>query len=123
MNKFLLFLILICHMLVILFVIIVPFSDNVFLLTLHVIVIPFIIFHWILNNNTCALTIMEHKIREHIANRPIPRTECFTSRLIEPIYDFKNNNQDLSLYIYIVTIGLWIISVIKLYNISKKINK
>ncbi len=116
MNQIILYLILLCHLLLVLFIVVVPFCNIKPLLMLHAIVVPFIIFHWITNNNTCALTIMEHKMREYIAGCSIPQTECFTNRLINPVYDFAKNNSDSSYLIYLVTICLWLTSIIKLYN-------
>ena len=115
MNQVIFYIILLCHFLLVAFVIVIPFCNVKSLLLLHAIIVPFIIFHWITNNNTCALTIMEHKIREYIAGHAIPQTECFTRRLINPVYDFASDNSDYSYIIYTVTICLWCISVVKLY--------
>jgi hypothetical protein len=59
---------------------------------------------------------MEKKIREHLSGGEVSSNDCFTSRLINPIYDFKANNKDFSTIIYLITITLWLISSGKLYN-------
>lgn len=115
MNKLLADIIMICHIIIILFVIIIPFTNSNYFLLIHAIIIPFIMLHWILNNNTCALTIFEKILRTK--DGVVPNSEdCFTCRLIEPIYDFKNNYDDFSTLIYIITTGLWLISAYKLFN-------
>jgi len=112
----LLYLITILHTLVVLFVIITPFVGNNYFLILHSITVPFILAHWIMNNNTCCLTEMESQIRLKMYGTIPDPNDCFTYNLISPIYDFKKNNQDMGELIYIVTIFLWAISVFNLYK-------
>lgn len=102
------------HILYILFVVVVPFTNNTYLLFMHSIIVPFMIFHWVINNNMCALTLLEHHMRNQINGAPVDKSECFTAKLVEPIYDFKQNHEQFSTFIYAVTIGLWLISVGKL---------
>lgn len=116
MNNILLNLILICHFLVVCFVVFIPFFGNNYLLLLHSILVPFIMLHWILNDNTCVLSTIETKIREKMnGGIPVDRNECFTCSLIDPIYDFKANYNTYSVIIYIITTILWLISAGKLY--------
>ena len=120
-NDSLLILINIIHFIVIIFVLAAPFSNSNYLILLHIIVVPFIIFHWILNNNTCCLTIAEKYIRGVTTGKSINREDCFTYQLIAPIYDFSKNHEAFETFIYILTITVWLISV---YNISEKyVNK
>lgn len=117
MKEILLNIIMVLHVLFILFVVITPFTNSTYFLFLHVIFIPFLILHWIMNDNTCVLTIMERRIRQSLSgNENIDDKDCFTCRLIEPVYDFKKNYDSFSTYIYVITIGLWLISVYKLFN-------
>ena len=116
MNELLLYLINFFHILIILFVIIAPFLDINFLLVLHFIIIPFIEIHWILNDNRCGLTLIEKKIRIKIYGEVSEEnSECLTCKLIEPIYDFKANNQSMAHFIYFITSLLWMITGIKLF--------
>lgn len=119
-NDSLVILINIIHLIVIVFVLAAPFSSSNYLILLHVIVIPFIILHWLLNNNTCCLTVAEKYIREKNTGFSVKEGDCFTYQLVAPIYDFNKDNQSFSIFIYLLTISLWIISV---YNISNKICK
>lgn len=98
----------------ILFIVIVPFTSITYLLVLHAIVVPFIMLHWYFNDNTCCLTLMEQKIREKIYNEPVDRNTCFMAKLINPIYDFRGNHEQFSDIIYIGTGILWLIGIFKL---------
>lgn len=117
-NDSLVILINIIHLIVIMFVLAAPFSNSNYLLLLHTIVVPFILLHWLMNNNTCCLTITEKYIREKNTGTIINDDDCFTYKLIAPIYDFNKDNQSFSTFIYLTTITLWFISV---YNLSDKI--
>ena len=116
MNKLILNLIMFIHFCVVLFVVIIPFTNSNYFLLMHSVIVPFIMIHWMLNDNTCILSIAEKKIREHLYGGEIADDDCFTCRIINPIYDFKANNQDFSTIIYIITSVLWLISAGKLYN-------
>lgn len=115
MNEIFLQIITFIHILIILFIVIVPFTNSNYFLLLHAVVVPFIIIHWILNDNTCVLTVLEKNIRENLYGVIPKQDECFTCQLIEPIYDFKKNYESMSTAIYIITITLWAVSVYKLY--------
>lgn len=117
-NDALLILINIIHLIVIIFVLATPFSNSNYFMILHIIVVPFIILHWILNNNTCCLTVMERYIRETTMGTKINKEDCFTYQLVAPIYDFSKEHESFATIIYILTISVWLISV---YNISYKI--
>lgn len=116
-NDSLVILINIIHLIVIIFVLAAPFSNSNYLILLHAIVIPFIILHWLLNNNTCCLTVAEKYIREKNTGSSVKEDDCFTYQLVAPIYDFNKDHQSFSTFIYILTLSLWFISV---YNLSNK---
>lgn len=114
-----LYLVSILHLLFILFIIGVPiFSNDICLLFLHSIVVPFMMLHWYLNDNMCVLTILEQNIRKKIYGNTHKKDDCFTCKIIEPIYDFnKSDNQnEFEKIIYLITIMLWFGSLYKLYN-------
>jgi hypothetical protein len=117
-NDSLIILINIIHLIVVIFVLAAPFSDSNYLMLLHIIVVPFIILHWLLNNNTCCLTVAEKYIREKNVGTSVKADDCFTYQLVAPIYDFNKDHEAFSTFIYILTTGLWLVSV---YNISDKI--
>ena len=114
----------IIHLIVILIIIIVPFSGSNYYLLSYIILIPFIMVHWITNNNSCCLTLMEQKIRQKMTGEPIDKNETYMHKIIGPIYDFKKNNNDMSTFIYTATIILWLFACRGLYSNYKnnKIN-
>lgn len=117
-NDSLLIMINIIHLIVIIFVLAAPFSNSNYLMLLHIIVVPFIMLHWLLNNNTCCLTVAEKYIRQKTITTKIKEEDCFTYQLIAPIYDFSKNHEGFATFIYILTISVWLLSV---YNLSQKI--
>ncbi len=117
-NDSILIMINIIHLIVIIFVLAAPFSNSNYLILLHIIVVPFIMLHWLLNNNTCCLTVAEKYIRKKTITTKIKEEDCFTYQLIAPIYDFSKNHEAFSTFIYIITISVWSLSV---YNLSNKL--
>lgn len=116
MNEFMLYMIIVLHFVFILFVVLTPFIGNNYFLILHAIIVPFIMAHWYTNDNNCALTMMEKKIRQNLYGEEPDPNDCFTYNLIAPVYDFKKNNNDMSTIIYLVTIGLWGYTLLRLYT-------
>ena len=104
------------HTLFLAFTIISPVLDINYFLLLHSVFIPFMILHWVTNDNTCVLTITERNIKKKIYGEKYTDDECFTCKIINPIYDFKKNNISYTKVIYTVTIMLWFISCYKLYD-------
>jgi hypothetical protein len=117
-NDSILFLISVLHLMVILFVVCAPFSNSNYLILMHIIIIPFILLHWYLNNNSCSLTVMEKYVKDKTAGQETNKEDCFTYKFIAPIYDFNKNTKDFSNFTYIITIGLWLTSV---YSLVSKI--
>jgi len=109
MHYFLLKFITLIHLLLVLFILIVPFLGINYFLLLHTIIVPFIVMHWVFNDNTCALTLLEKQLKKTVYGE-VDEDECFTCRLINPVYDFKKDYQTFSLIIYTTTISLWLIS-------------
>lgn len=115
-NQSILFLITVIHVIILLFVIIAPFSGSNCLRTLHIIVIPFILFHWYVNDNTCALTVAEKFIREKTYGQEVNKEECFSYKFIAPIYDFNKNYDEYSNFTYTAMIALWSVSIFNMTN-------
>lgn len=118
-NDSILLLINILHIIVIIFVLCAPFSGSNYLIFMHTIIVPFIMLHWVLNNNTCCLTVMEKFIREKAYGTEAKDEECISYKFIAPIYDFKKNNEAFSYFTYVATFSLWSISV---YNLVDSIH-
>jgi hypothetical protein len=110
------------HTLLVVFVFLTPFVGSNYFLLLHSIIVPFIMIHWIFNDNTCALTIMEQQMRSQIYGKSVSCDDCFVGKLVKPVYDFKANNEDSTIFIYSCTIFLWLVCVTKLYSEYKRGN-
>ena len=93
------------HMLFLLWVLIVPFTNNEPMLVLHLIVMPFLWFHWWLNDDTCALTLMERHLRG------VESEESFFHSLVSPVYKIKD--KDLRTVSWVLSVALWLITVSK----------
>lgn len=107
--------IMVLHSLFILFIIITPFIKSDYFTLIHAIIIPFIVFHWIVNNNTCSVVFVEKKINRLVFGYD-KDYRGFFANLIEPVYDFKKNHNEYALCIYGITIALWLVSVYKIYQ-------
>lgn len=116
MNELMLYLIVVLHFVFVLFVIMTPFVGNNYFMFLHAVIVPFVMIHWYTNDNSCALTMMEKNLRKKFYNEEPDPNDCFTYNLIAPVYDFKKNNNDLSLIIYLVTFALWCYTLTRLYT-------
>lgn len=115
MDELLLLFVKLLHILFIIFVVGAPFVNSNYILMLHSIFIPFMISHWICNDNTCCLTVVERNIKKRL-DKNYTDNDCFTCQLIEPIYDFKKNYKEYTIMIYVITILLWLMSSSKLYK-------
>jgi uncharacterized Zn-finger protein len=117
-NETILLFINVLHIIVILFVLCAPFSGSNYFLSMHIMIVPFILLHWVLNNNTCSLTVAEKFIREKTYGKQVNENECYSFKFIAPIYDFNKNHEAYSSFTYGLTISLWLVSV---FNMSTKI--
>jgi len=93
-----------------------PFYGTSYFLLIHGIIIPFMMMHWVMNDHTCALTIMEKKLRETMTGDTVNNCDCFMGNLIEPIYDFRVNHNEYASLIYLITVALWVTGLYKLYD-------
>lgn len=92
------------HITFLIFVLFVPFFGNEFLLTYHFITIPFVVLHWLTNNDICALSVFESKLRG------IDENKTFIGRIVKPVYNLQN------IHYYIVAISLWFITTYRLQS-------
>ena len=74
------------HVIFLLMILIVPFTNNRRNLEFYSMVIPFIFYHWSVNDDTCALTQAE------IAMTGKSKDETFMGRLVGPIYKMEEND-------------------------------
>jgi len=111
------------HFLVILFIIGAPFFGGDYLLSLHFLIVPFIMLHWITNQSVCALTELEKLVRGGCESKdtffgqvmdPIYKSESFIGRLVAPFYTFEDEETE-TLFVWVSLTGLWLITLYKLW--------
>jgi hypothetical protein len=96
------------HFLVVIFVILGPFTGKSYLLVLHITFSFSLLVHWHFNSNACSLTLLESQLRG------IPVSSTFTHSLIAPVYDISATTwNEIS---YALTILLMLISLTNLLN-------
>lgn len=123
-NNFALTLINIIHLLVILFIVIIPFTSYTSLILIHSVIVPFIMVHWFLNNDNCAITEAERHIRFRLnGNIPVNYNDCFSYKLISPVYNFISYNPNYSDLSWGIISTLWILSLYKLYHGREHLKK
>lgn len=108
-NSTLLTLVKVIHWIIILLNIFVPFMDNPYLLQLYVICVPFMWLHWMTNDDTCALTLMESRLRGVSSN------ETFLHEIISPIYKFQGRRMENSTW-WIISYILWSVAMLRLFG-------
>jgi hypothetical protein len=71
----------IIHIVFVIFMILSPFSKSKDIVLIHVILVPFLFFHWVTNNDTCALTELEKFVCKKKVNK-----ETFIGSILSPVY-------------------------------------
>lgn len=103
-SEFLANVIRVLHILFIIWVVVVPFTNNEPMLVLHLFVVVFIWLHWAVNQDTCALTLMERHLRG------VSSDESFFHNLVSPIYILpdaavKNGVRGISVVLWLITLS------------------
>ena len=93
-NDILASVICVIHIIIFLLIFIIPFTNSNYLLFCYITIVPFIEVHWLLNDDTCCLTVLEKYLRG------VDDTDCFTNKILSPIYKFPSNNKTVSLLSY-----------------------
>lgn len=93
------------HILFVLWVLVVPFTNNEPMLVLHLFVLPFLWFHWWVNDDTCALTLAERSLRG------VPSEDSFFHNLVSPVY--KIQDSDVRSASWVISILLWLVTLAK----------
>jgi hypothetical protein len=113
----------IIHVLVMLFIFGVPFFGGDYLLSLHFIIVPFIMLHWVTNQSVCALTEMEKLVRGGCESGdtffgqvmdPIYKSESFIGQVVKPFYKFEDEETE-TLIVWVGLTSLWLITLCKLW--------
>lgn len=98
----------IIHYLVVAFFVIVPFTNDQRLLSVHFIGVPFLILHWLTNQSTCALTEMEKFLTGKVDDG-----ETFIGKIVGPVYKFQSL-ESADTFVWVVLVLLWLFTLYKL---------
>ena len=96
------------HWLVFLFIILTPFFGNDYLMTMHLLVVPFIMLHWATNQSVCALTEIEKLVTGAARDE-----ETFFGKVVGPIYKFKTQKEE-NLFVWTAMTTLWFVTFVRL---------
>lgn len=109
MNKITDGIILFIHVVFLIMALIIPFSNSNYFLMMYFITVPFILVHWIYQDNTCMITLVEKYFRKKYND-----SNCITCQIIEPIYDFPQTYKKYNTLIYGTVCVLMLIVISKL---------
>lgn len=81
----------IIHLIFLIYMVVFPFiTKDSFQLFFHAILLGFIMLHWLMNSDTCALTEIEFWFRKTFTNGfSDKRGDTFFGKLISPIYNIQ----------------------------------
>ena len=74
------------HLIFLIGILVVPFTNNKRYLHFYSILIPFLFYHWSVNDDTCAMTQAEMYFTGK------DKDETFMHRLVSPIYKMEEND-------------------------------
>ena len=86
----------IIHLIIFTISILIPFLGNPLLLSLYSLLVPFVFWHWAVNDDTCALTMAEMYFTGQT------KEKSFFGRLLRPIYKINEHQSHMmisSLYL------------------------
>lgn len=93
------------HLALLGFVALAPFTSNRTLLVLHVLLVPFLWLHWALNDDTCALTLLENRLRG------VSSEQSFCHALVSPVYKIRDGTARA--VCWVASVALWLLAVRK----------
>lgn len=91
------------HLVFVVFMAWAPFSGNRMALVCHLVVTPLLWLHWALNDDSCALTLLETKLRG------VDNSQSFMHSLVSPVYKVKD--ADMRSVCWVSSVALWLVTV------------
>ena len=98
------------HWSLIVFLIGTPFFGDPGNLSLHFMLVPFIMLHWLTNQTVCALTEMEKFLRGTSDDE-----QTFFGKVVGPVYSFKTQGEE-NLFVWTLLGTLWLVTAFKLHD-------
>ncbi len=90
------------HIVLVAFVVAAPFSDDPAVLRAHIWLVPFLWIHWALNNDACALTVLECRLRG------VPVEKSFVHGVVSPVY--KISDRQAKGVAWVASIAAWCVA-------------
>jgi len=92
----------IIHAIIRIFLVATPFIGNQYFLSMHLLVVPFVLLHWLTNQTVCALTEIERFFSRKSSDEtffgqiftPIYKNESFVGNILRPIYKVKDKDEE-----------------------------
>ncbi len=101
------------HTCLMLFILMIPFTDDTALLFLYAIAIPNMLLHWKFESNVCSLTLAE----KFVGNKLVGNYDnCISCIVIDPLYNFPEKVSEYMNIVYAISIILWVFVIYKLYT-------
>jgi hypothetical protein len=91
------------HVALVAFVVVAPFSENPTALVLHLVGVPFLWLHWLLNDDTCALTVLERAVRG------VDARDSFVHAIVSPVYKIRDDTVRRACWVG--SLALWLVTV------------
>lgn len=95
------------HILIVIGMIIFPFTGIPALLILHITFSISLLIHWAANSDVCSLSVLESQLRG------TNRTETFTHQFIAPIYSISENSWNR-----VIVISTWLLMFYSIYSLT-----
>ena len=97
-----LFVVKLVHIIIRFFLVATPFIGTDYWLSLHLMVIPFVLLHWLTNQTVCFLTEMEKLLTRKDGDQtffgqvftPVYKNESFVGSILGPIYTVKDKDEE-----------------------------
>lgn len=100
----------IAHGSLVVFILGTPFFGDASMMSLHLLIVPFIMAHWLTNQTVCALTEMEKFLRGKQKD-----DETFFGQIVGPVYKFKTKGEE-NLFVWTLLVTLWVVTIFKLHD-------
>lgn len=93
----------VAHLGLVAFMVLAPFSNDDAVLAMYVLTVPLLWLHWVMHDDTCALTILERKLRGLERD-----DDSFIYKIVSPVY--KIRDEQARVLAWAASVVLWIVA-------------
>ncbi len=90
------------HLALVAFAVWAPFSGSDAALAMPLLLMPFLWLHWALNDDTCALTLLEARLRG------VDASSSFVHSVVSPVYKIRDEHARVAAWG--ASVGLWLVT-------------